>query len=97
MSFEAPNLESDALDAVQLKVPAAVLDAVGDAAAAYEDLRACGIHLHFAIDDLTGKLEVQVHDEQGTVLGVVAPSRVLDLASGAALEWAARGADSGNR
>jgi hypothetical protein len=83
MKWQAPNIESEALRAVPSTPPPEVLAAVGDAAAAYDRLWAAGFRLHFDRDDRTGKLQVQVHDEQGAVLEVLPLSRVVELASGA--------------
>ena len=62
--------------------PPEVLDAIGAAARAYDRLTSNGVHLHFHVDEETGKVAVHVYDTQGSVLGgTLAPSQVLDLAT----------------
>lgn len=61
--------------------PPEVLDAIGAAARAYDRLTTSGVQLHFRVDDQTGKVAVHVYDMQGSVLGSLALSQVLDLAT----------------
>lgn len=76
MSFDAPPISS-----VPSSPPPEVLDAIGAAGRAYDRLTANGVQLHFHVDEETGTVAVHVYDTQGSVLGSVAPSQVLDLAT----------------
>ena len=66
--------------------PPEVLDAVGAAARTYDRLTANGVQLHFHVDDQTGDVAVHVYDMQGTVLGSLTSSQVLDLATTGTLD-----------
>jgi hypothetical protein len=70
-----------AVDTKASSPPPEVLDAIGAAARAYDRLTAGGLQLHFRVDDQTGKVAVDVYDIQGRVLGSLALSQVLDLAT----------------
>jgi len=76
MSFDARNISS-----VPLTPPPEVLDAVGAAARAYEQLTADGVQVHFHVDDETGAVAVHVVDMQGSVLGSLTSGQVLELAT----------------
>jgi hypothetical protein len=66
--------------------PPEVLDAIGVAAGAVDELHAQGRELRFDLDEETGHVLVQVHDLDGNVLGTIPPSRALDVATGAPLD-----------
>ncbi len=70
-----------AVDTVPPMPPPEVLEAVGAAARAYDRLSADGVQLHFHVDDQTGEVAVHVYDTQGTLLGSLTSSQVLDLAT----------------
>lgn len=65
--------------------PAEVLDALGTAADAYDRLKTAGRRLHFETDPATGRLTIQLLDDDANVLTTLPPSKVLDLADGAPL------------
>jgi hypothetical protein len=81
----APVGDSVTRGAVPSSPPAAVFAAMLTAAQAADRLTAAGRTLHFSTDETTG-LSVQLTDLDGTVLGTVAPSTVIDVASGATLD-----------
>src|SRR4051794_5507561 len=58
---------------------------VGRAAEVVAQLHAPNRELHFAKDDETGRVVIQVRDLDGNVLKTIPPSRALDVMSGAAL------------
>jgi hypothetical protein len=64
--------------------PPEVLDAIGRAAAAWEQLDASGRHVQFDLDQLTGKLSAELADSDGYLLSL-APHQVLELATGVTL------------
>lgn len=66
--------------------PAEVLDAMGVAAAAHDRLAQSDRGLSFKIDEVTGKVVVEVHDNHGQVLFTVPGAKALEIAAGAALE-----------
>jgi hypothetical protein len=65
--------------------PAEVLDAMGAAGDAYDRLKTSGRRLHFETDPATGRLTIQLLDDDGHLLTTLPPSKVLDLADGAPL------------
>jgi hypothetical protein len=81
-----PASESVTVDTMPSTPPPEVLDAIGAAAKAYDRLTANGVQLHFHVDEQTGKVAVHVYDTEGSVLGSLAPSQVLDLATSGAFE-----------
>jgi flagellar protein FlaG len=56
------------------------------ASARYDELRAQQRELHFANDPQSGRLVIEVRDLHGNVIRTVAPSKALDVISGAPLE-----------
>lgn len=62
--------------------PPEVLDAVRNAAGAYDRLRASGRQVQFGVDQTTGRLSVQLQDLQGNTMSSVTPSQVLAIADG---------------
>ena len=81
-----PASDSVTVDTMPASPPPEVLDAIGAAAKAYDRLTANGVQLHFHVDDQTGKVAVNIYDMQGSVLGSLAPSQVLDLATSATFD-----------
>ena len=87
-SVEPPAPAASAADPVTLDTipsspPQEVFAAMLTAARAADRLAAAGRALHFNADETTG-LSVQLTSLDGTVLGTVAPSTVLSVASGGA-------------
>jgi flagellar protein FlaG len=66
--------------------PPEVLDAVGAAARAYEELHAEGRELRFDLDADSGHVTVEVRDLDGHVLRTIPPSQALDVATGSPLD-----------
>lgn len=62
--------------------PDEVLDQIGAAAQAYEDLRARGRELRFSTSDRSGQLVIEVRDLDGRVLQRIPPTEALAVASG---------------
>ncbi|HEY3774845.1 MAG TPA: hypothetical protein VGL69_17715 [Solirubrobacteraceae bacterium] len=77
--------ESVTRDAIPSAPPQEVFAAMLTAAQNADRLAASGRALHFSTDETTG-LSVQLTTLDGTVLGTVAPSTVLSVASGDALD-----------
>ena len=77
--------ESVTLDAIPSTPPQEVFAAMLTAAQSADRLAASGRALHFNTDETTG-LSVHLTTLDGTVLGTVAPSTVLSVASGDALD-----------
>jgi hypothetical protein len=77
--------DSVTLDAIPSSPPQEVFAAMLTAAQAADRLAASGKALHFNADETTG-LSVQLTSLDGTVLGTVAPSTVLSVASGGTLD-----------
>ncbi len=75
-----------AVDTIPATPPDEVLDAIGVAADAYEQLAASGRQLHFGIDQGSGKLVVQLHDQHGNVLSSVSPGQALEVAAGGSID-----------
>lgn len=81
----AADDDSVRLDGVPSSPPREVFAAMLTAAQSADRLAASGRALRFNTDETTG-LSVQLTDLDGTVLGTVAPSTVLSVASGATLD-----------
>jgi hypothetical protein len=82
MNFNVPNVSSHTRAAPMPSAPPpGVLDAIGAAARTYDRLEADGLRLRFHLDDQTGTVAVHVYDLQGTVIGNLAPSQLLDVAT----------------
>lgn len=65
--------------------PTDLLSQLDRAASVISDLAARQVGVHFAIDDRTGKVRVQVVDNKGALLREIPATRMLDvLASGSA-------------
>jgi hypothetical protein len=66
--------------------PPEVLDAIARAHEAYERLEASGRHIHFDLNEVSGRLAIELTDASGTPLRSLSPRTVLELAAGAALD-----------
>jgi hypothetical protein len=66
--------------------PPEVLDAIARAHEAYERLEASGRHVHFDLNEVSGRLAIELTDTSGTPLQRLSPRTVLELAAGAALD-----------
>lgn len=66
--------------------PPEVLDAIARAHEAYERLEASGRHVHFDLNEATGRLAVELTDASGTPLHGLTPGAVLELAAGTPLD-----------
>jgi len=74
------------VDAVPATPPDEVLDAIGVAADAHEQLAASGRQLHFRIDEGSGKVVIELRDDNGSVLRTVSPSKALGVAGGESVD-----------
>jgi uncharacterized FlaG/YvyC family protein len=68
------------------KPPESVLDQIAAAGARYDELLSNKRELHFAHDDSTNRVVVQVRDLDGNVLRTIPPSKALDVAAGGPLD-----------
>jgi hypothetical protein len=73
-------------DDIPASPPPEVLEAIARAHEAYERLEAAGRHVHFDLDEVSGRLAVELTDASGTALRTLAPRTVLELAAGASLD-----------
>lgn len=73
-------------DDIPASPPPEVLDAIARAHEAYERLDAAGQHVHFDIDEVSGRLIAELTDASGTPLHRLTARAVLDLAAGATLD-----------
>jgi len=74
------------VSAVPSTPPEEVLDAIGVASNAYDQLAASGKHVHFAIDQSSGRVVVELHDANGGVLSSMSPGDALSVAGGASID-----------
>jgi hypothetical protein len=65
--------------------PPEVLDAIARAHEACERLAASGRHVHFDLNEASGRLALELTDASGTPLRSLSARAVLDLAAGAPL------------
>jgi hypothetical protein len=72
-------------DDIPASPPPEVLDAIARAHEAYERLEASGRHVHFDLNEVSGRLAVELTDASGTPLRRLSPRDVLELAAGSAL------------
>ena len=63
--------------------PESVWREVDDAAQVWEELKDQGCEVHFEIDEQSGRLNIEMRDLDGGVVGSLSPSEALALASGA--------------
>ncbi len=73
-------------DDIPASPPPEVLDAIGRAHEAYERLAASGRHVHFDLNEVSGRLALELTDAAGTPLRTLSPRAVLELAAGATLD-----------
>ena len=73
-------------DDIPASPPPEVLDAIADAHEAYERLEASGRHVHFDLNETSGRLAVELTDASGTPLRSLSARTVLELAAGAPLD-----------
>jgi flagellar protein FlaG len=79
--------ESDVrLDAVPGTPPAEVHVEVERASTRYDELQAKGREIHFATDQKSGRLVIEVRDLDGKVIRTIPPSTALDVISGTELD-----------
>jgi flagellar protein FlaG len=83
---EAVGRDRLQLGDVPANPPQEVLDAIDAASRAYQRLRADGRELRFAQDADTGHVTIEVRDLDGNLLRTIPPSRLLDVATGGALD-----------
>ena len=69
-------------DDIPASPPPEVLDAIARAHEAYERLEAAGQHVHFDLNEVSGRLTCELTDASGTTLRQLSPRNVLDLAAG---------------
>lgn len=72
-------------DDIPASPPPEVLEAIARAHDAYEQLQAAGQHVHFNLNEISGRLACELTDASGTPLRRLSPRAVLDLAAGSAL------------
>ncbi len=70
-------------DDIPASPPREVLEAIARAHAAYEQLAASGRHVHFDLNEASGRLACELTDASGTPLRDLSPRTVLELAAGA--------------
>ena len=75
--------EVDTVELIPLSPPLEVSEEVELAAQRAARLAADDRELHFAVDEETGRVVVQVRDLQGTVIRTIPPSEALGVMSGA--------------
>ena len=73
-------------DDIPASPPPEVLDAIARAHAAYERLEASGRHVRFDLNEVSGRLAIELTDAWGTPLRSLSPRTVLELAAGAAFD-----------
>jgi hypothetical protein len=69
-------------DDIPASPPPEVLDAIADAAAAYDRLEASGRRMHFDLDAATRRLTLELIDADGNRLRRLTGAQVLELADG---------------
>jgi uncharacterized FlaG/YvyC family protein len=79
------------VDAVQLDMipsspPEELYDQIDAAASRVDELKAEGRELHFAFDDKTKRVQIEVRDLGGNVLRTIPPSKALSVAKGDKLD-----------
>jgi hypothetical protein len=73
-------------DDIPASPPAEVLDAIARAHEAYERLEASGRQVRFGLNEISGRLAVELTDASGIPLRRLSPRAVLDLAAGTPLQ-----------
>jgi hypothetical protein len=74
------------LDTLPASPPQQVLEEMATAARVHDGLRAMGRELHFAHDENSGRMTIEVRDNGGNVLRTISPAQALDVAAGKPLE-----------
>jgi uncharacterized FlaG/YvyC family protein len=74
------------VDTIPSQPPTELRAEMDRAAKRVDELKAEGRELHFARDQETGRVVVQVRDLSGNVLRTIPPSKALAVASGAGLD-----------
>jgi flagellar protein FlaG len=79
------------VDAVQVDMipsspPDELYDQIDAAGARVDELKADGRELHFAFDDASKRVVIQVRDLKGNVLRTIPPSKALSVATGDKLD-----------
>jgi uncharacterized FlaG/YvyC family protein len=78
---------SDArIDTIPATPPAEVQEQVERASGRYDELRAQGREMHFATDEKSGRLVIEVRDLAGNVIRTLPPSKALDVIAGESLD-----------
>jgi len=78
--------DSVRVDTIPSLPPPDVLEGMGLASRAYDQLRASGRELAFVTDPRTAHLTIQIQDLRGREIRTITPSEALDAASGAPIE-----------
>jgi uncharacterized FlaG/YvyC family protein len=78
--------EAVRLDTIPSQPPESLHGEIDRAAQRVDELKAEGHELHFAYDEDSGRVRVQVRDLSGSVLRTIPPSTALGVASGAKLD-----------
>jgi hypothetical protein len=73
-------------DDIPASPPPEVLEAIARAHEACERLQAAGQHVHFDLNEVSGRLTAELTDASGAPLHRLTPRAVLDLAAGATLD-----------
>src|ERR1700753_1762048 len=81
-------------DDIPASPPPEVMDAIARAHAACEELEASGRQVHFDLDQVSGRLVLELTDAYGTRLRRLSPRGVLGLAAGAQLRWSSEKAQT---
>lgn len=80
--FAVPRHDAALIGGIPATPPPDALREVGRAAARAEELWREQRELHFAVDDESGRVIVQVRDLDGRVIRTIPPSEALDVMSG---------------
>ncbi len=82
----APPQQAVSLKTFPASPPSEVLNQMAGATRTHENLQAQGRELHFAHDEASGRIEIEVRDAGGNVLRTISPSEALRVAAGKPLE-----------
>ena len=80
------DAEAVRVDTIPSQPPESLQPEVDRAAQRVDELKAEGRQLHFAFDEGSGRVVVQVQDLDGNVLRTIPPSKALAVASGEKLD-----------
>ena len=83
--FSVPRADAAEIGAIPAAPPVDALREVDRAAARAEELWSEQRELHFAMDEDSGRVIVQVRDLDGRVIRTIPPSEALDVLSGGSL------------